>query len=94
MTTQPNVTIYTAMLCGYCHRAKRLLDGKGITYTEHDVTFDSDLRRQMAERANGIRTVPQIFIGDRHVGGSDELAALERSGQLDALLSSTADDSA
>ncbi|MGQ2904365.1 MAG: glutaredoxin 3 [Neoaquamicrobium sediminum] len=80
------VTIYTRMMCGYCAAAKRLLDNKGVAYTEHDASFSPDLRQEMISRANGGSTFPQIFIGDTHVGGSDELHALERSGRLDALL--------
>ena len=80
------VTIYTRMMCGYCAAAKRLLDSKGVAYTEHDASFSPDLRQEMIGRANGRSTFPQIFIGDTHVGGSDELHALERSGRLDALL--------
>ncbi len=80
------VTIYTRMMCGYCAAAKRLLDSKGVAYTEHDASFSPDLRQEMISRANGGSTFPQIFIGDTHVGGSDELHALERSGRLDALL--------
>lgn len=80
------VTIYTRMMCGYCAAAKRLLDSKGVDYTEHDASFSPDLRQEMISRANGRSTFPQIFIGDTHVGGSDELHALERSGRLDALL--------
>ncbi len=80
------VTIYTRMMCGYCAAAKRLLDSKGVAYTEHDASFSPDLRQEMIGRANGRSTFPQIFIGETHVGGSDELHALERSGRLDALL--------
>lgn len=83
----PEITIYTKFMCGFCHRAKRLLKSKGVAFTEHDVTFDSGLRREMAERVGGPSTVPQIFIGGVHVGGSDELAALEARGELDMLLS-------
>lgn len=82
----PTVTIYTKFGCGYCYRAKRLLDDKGVAYTEHDVTFGGDKRAEMLARAPMASTVPQIFIGERHVGGSDDLAALERAGKLDALL--------
>ena len=82
-----NVTIYTRMMCGYCAAAKRLLDGKGVVYTEHDASFSPELRQEMISRANGRSTFPQIFVGDVHVGGSDELHALEREGRLDALLS-------
>jgi glutaredoxin 3 len=80
------VTIYTRMMCGYCAAAKRLLDSKGVAYAEHDASFSPDLRQEMIGRANGRSTFPQIFIGETHVGGSDELHALERSGRLDALL--------
>ena len=80
-----DVTIYTRMMCGYCSAAKRLLERKGVAYTEHDASFSPELRQEMIHRA-GRTTFPQIFIGDRHVGGSDELHALEREGRLDALL--------
>jgi len=80
------VEIYTAMLCPYCHRAKTLLSSKGVDFTEIDVTFDSQAREAMMERASGQRTVPQVFIDRRHVGGSDELRALDESGELDRLL--------
>lgn len=81
-----DVTIYTRALCGYCAAARRLLDSKGVAYTEHDATFSPDLRQEMIARANGRSTFPQIFIGDTHVGGCDDLHALEREGRLDALL--------
>lgn len=84
--TMSEVTIYTTALCGYCHRAKSLLASKGVAFTEHDVGFSSAKRREMTERAGGRTSVPQIFIGDTHVGGSDNLASLEASGELDALL--------
>jgi glutaredoxin 3 len=80
------VEIYTKMFCGYCHRAKRLLDSKGVSYVEYDITMDGAKRDEMRARAPGARTVPQIFIDDRAVGGSDELATLERDGKLDGLL--------
>lgn len=80
------VEIYTTMLCGYCQAAKRLLQAKGASFREIDVTFDPALRAEMTARANGRRTVPQIFIGDLHVGGYDELQALEGTGKLHALL--------
>jgi len=80
------VEIYTTPFCGYCHMAKRLLSNKNIPFTETDVSRDPALRTAMTERAGGRRTVPQIFIGQTHVGGCDELYALERTGQLDALL--------
>jgi glutaredoxin 3 len=74
------------MMCGYCAAAKRLLDSKGVAYTEHDASFSPELRQEMVQRANGRWTFPQIFIGDVHVGGSDDLHALEAEGRLDALL--------
>ena len=80
------VTIYTRMMCGYCAAAKRLLDRKGVAYTEHDASFSPELRSQMIARANGRSTFPQIFIGGVHVGGSDELHTLDAQGRLDALL--------
>ena len=83
---QPQVDIYTKFGCGYCFRAKRLLDQKGVDYSEFDITMGGPKREEMLQRAPGAMTVPQIFIGDTHVGGSDELAALEREGKLDALL--------
>ena len=81
-----DVTIYTRMMCGYCAAAKRLLDRKGVAYTEHDASFDPQLRREMIARAGGRSTFPQIFVGEVHVGGSDELHALEAKGRLDDLL--------
>ncbi|MBW6416281.1 glutaredoxin 3 [Celeribacter sp. PS-C1] len=80
------VTLYTTPICPYCIAAKRLLDSKGITYTDIDVMRDPARRQEMMEKANGRHTVPQIFIGDTHVGGCDELHALERAGKLDPLL--------
>jgi glutaredoxin 3 len=81
-----NVTIYTRMMCGYCAAAKRLLDRKGVSYTDHDASFSPELRAKMIERANGRSTFPQIFVGEVHVGGADELHALEAQGRLDGLL--------
>jgi len=80
------VEIYTSPLCGFCHAAKRLLNSKGVSFSEIDVLSDPARKPEMIKRANGGRTVPQIFIGDIHVGGSDDLHALERAGKLDALL--------
>ncbi len=80
------VEIYTTPYCGYCHRAKALLSSKGVSFSEVDVMADPSRRAEMTQRANGGRTVPQIFIDDKHIGGSDELGALERAGKLDALL--------
>lgn len=84
-----DVTIYTTMLCPYCFRAKALLDQKGVAYNEIDVGMDPDKRAEMETRANGGYTVPQIFINDQHIGGSDELAALEATGRLDGMLAVT-----
>lgn len=80
------IVIYTAKLCSYCRRARRLLRYKGIGFTEIDVTFNPARRAEMAERAGGGWTVPQIFIDGQAIGGSDELVKLDRSGRLDALL--------
>lgn len=80
------VEIYTSPLCGYCHAAKRLLTKKGVSFSEVDVLSNPERKAEMVQRANGGRTVPQIFIGNIHVGGSDDLHALERAGKLDALL--------
>jgi glutaredoxin 3 len=84
--SKPEITIYTKFGCGFCVRAKRLLDEKGVEYTEHDITMGGPEREEMLSRAPDARTVPQIFVGTTHVGGSDDLAALERQGKLDALL--------
>ena len=83
----PTVDIYTSPLCGFCHAAKRLLQGKSVRFNEIDILAQPDRRAEMMQRANGRHTVPQIFIGDRHVGGCDDLYALDRAGKLDALLS-------
>jgi len=82
----PSITIYTTELCPYCARAKSLLKKKGAAFTEIDVSYDPDTRRAMAERAGGHRSVPQIFVGSTHVGGCDELHALDAVGKLDSLL--------
>ena len=82
----PRIDIYTKFGCGYCFRAKRLLDSKGVEYNDFDITMGGPKREEMMQRAPTARTVPQIFIGDTHVGGSDDLAALEREGKLDAML--------
>ncbi|MBX7534335.1 glutaredoxin 3 [Qipengyuania sp. GH1] len=86
--SQPQIDIYTKFGCGFCVRAKRLLDEKGADYNEHDITMGGPKREELQQRAPQARTVPQIFIGETYVGGSDELAALERSGKLDELLES------
>ena len=80
------VEIYTSPWCGYCSRAKALLDKKGASFEEIDVSMNNELRAHMMSRANGARTVPQIFIDGKHIGGSDDLYALDRSGGLDPLL--------
>ncbi len=81
-----DVTIYTTNLCGYCFRAKALLEKKGVAFTEIDVSHNIIERQRMIERAGGMRTVPQIFVGNTHVGGSDDLYELEHRGKLDSLL--------
>ncbi len=81
-----DVIIYTRAMCGYCSAAKSLLSHKGVSFKEHDATFDQALRREMMQRANGATTFPQIFIGDIHIGGFDQMNALERAGKLDPLL--------
>jgi len=78
-----SIVLYTTMFCPFCSRAKRLLEAKGVSYTEIDVGMDSSKRQEMMDLADGRHTVPQIFIGERHVGGSDELVALEQAGELD-----------
>ena len=80
------VEIYTSPLCGFCHAAKRMLNKKGVPFTEIDIARDPSQRASMMDRANGRHTVPQIFVGATHVGGCDDLFALERSGKLDPLL--------
>jgi glutaredoxin 3 len=86
MTTAPEVVIYTSGWCGYCSRARALLEHKGIAFREIRVDEDPAERQAMLARSGGRRTVPQIFVGERHIGGSEELYALERSGELDRLL--------
>ena len=88
MPTSTQIDIYTTPLCGYCHAAKRLLTQKGFSFREFDLTADPQFRPTMLKRAPGSRTVPQIFIGAVHVGGCDDLFALESDGKLDALLAS------
>lgn len=80
------VEIYSSPFCGYCFRAKRLLDAKDVRYTEIDVMAEPNRRLEMIDRAGGEATVPQIFIDGRHIGGSDELMALEAAGALDTLI--------
>jgi glutaredoxin 3 len=85
--TQP-VTMYSTAFCGYCTRARALLDRKGVSVNEIKVDEDPADRDAMLKRSGGRRTVPQIFIGERHIGGYDELSALDRSGELDRILNS------
>lgn len=86
MTKIPSgVVVYSSPFCGYCSAAKRLLDGKGVEYEDIDVMFEPENRAEMIARS-GRRTVPQIFIGDRHVGGFDDLHALDEAGELDRIL--------
>lgn len=80
------VEIYSKFTCGFCYRAKSLLESKGVSFEETDITMGGPKREEMIQRANGRTTVPQIFIDGRHVGGSDDLAALDSSGELDRLL--------
>lgn len=80
------IEVYTKAFCPYCTRAKRLLDGKGAGFSEIDVTMDRAGFDAMVVRSGGRRTVPQVFIDDRHIGGSDDLAALDAKGELDALI--------
>jgi glutaredoxin 3 len=82
----PKIKIYTTPICPYCYRAKALLKQKGAHYDEVDVFMDADARQEMEVKANGLRTVPQIFIGEQHVGGCDELYALDNAGELDLML--------
>ena len=81
-----NVEMYTTPFCGFCHAAKRLLDTKGVAYVNYDVSQDPALKAEMIQRAEGRRTVPQIFIDDRPIGGFDQISALDRAGKLDGLL--------
>ena len=84
--TMAHVTIYTRPFCGYCARAVSLLDRKGADFTEIDAGMNPALRREMMERSGGRATFPQIFVGDEHIGGCDDMLALDRDGKLDALL--------
>ena len=80
------IVIYTRQLCGFCSRAKQLLKQKGAAFTEHDATMKPDVKAEMIAKSGGARTFPQIFINGQHVGGCDDLMALERSGKLDPML--------
>lgn len=84
--SQPKVEIYTKMFCGYCARAKQLLREKGVAFEEYDITMGGPGQAEMQQRRPGATTVPQIFIDGEAIGGSDDLARLEREGRLDALL--------
>ena len=84
----PKVEIYVKTFCGFCFRAKRLLDSKGIEYEQHEVSFGGPERQEMIERSGGRTTVPQIFIDGRHIGDCNELMELESRGKLDELLAS------
>ena len=85
-TDAPQITIYTTGLCPYCYRAKSLLKRKGASFHEIDVSWDAEQRAAMRDRAGGRNTVPQIFVGNEHIGGCDDLYALENDGMLDRLL--------
>ncbi|GGE55221.1 glutaredoxin 3 [Actibacterium pelagium] len=80
------VEIYTKSTCGFCHMAKRLLTSKGVKFSEVDILVDPDQRPTMIQRANGRSTVPQVFIDGQHIGGFDDLSALDRAGKLDPIL--------
>ena len=80
------ITLYSTRTCGFCRAAKSLLDDKGVSYKEIDISSDPELRGQMMTKANGNRTVPQIFINDAHLGGFSDLSSLQQSGTLDKLL--------
>ncbi len=84
------VEIYTTPICPYCARAKGLLEDKGVAFNEIDVFMDNDMRETMRQRAGGRTSVPQIFIAGQHIGGCDELMALERAGKLDPILAGAA----
>lgn len=84
------IIIYSTLMCPYCHAAKQLLKQKGAAFEEIDVTFNSNKRAEMREKAGGSNTVPQIFIGDTHIGGCDDLHDLDRAGKLDPMLQGAA----
>ena len=83
---QAEITVYLTQYCPYCVRAKGLLNAKEVTYNEIDVGAEPDLRAEMIQKSNGVTSVPQIFIGETHVGGCDDLFAIESAGKLDQLL--------
>lgn len=84
--TKPKVEVFTTPICPYCVRAKSLLERKGVAYQEIDISNDTQLREEVIKRAGGRTSVPQIFIGDHHVGGADDLYSLDSAGKLDELL--------
>jgi glutaredoxin 3 len=86
MADADRIVVYSTPFCGYCGAAKRLLAGKGVEVTEIDVMFDPEQRQKMMQKSGGRRTVPQIFIDGQHIGGFDELSALDANGELDRLL--------
>lgn len=86
------ITVYSKSWCPYCVRAKALLDSKGVNYTEVDLEREPERVSEMVERSGGRRTVPQIFVGDQHLGGCDDLYALDRAGTLDSLLASASEE--
>ena len=90
MTAKAKVEIYSSPWCGYCYRAKQLLESKGVDFTEIDVMEETSRRQEMVSRAQGRTTVPQIFINGKWVGGSDDLYALDKAGKLDPLLAEAA----
>jgi glutaredoxin 3 len=85
-TIMSKIEIYSKFTCPFCYRAKSVFDKKGVDYEEYEISMGGAKREEMIQRANGRTTVPQIFINDQHIGGSDDLAALEAAGKLDALL--------
>ena len=89
MSASERILVYSTPFCGYCGAAKRLLTNKGAQFTEIDVMFDAARRQEMLEKSGGQRTVPQIFIDGRHIGGFDDLSALDSSGELDGLLAAS-----
>jgi len=91
MASADRIVVYSTPFCGYCSAAKRLLAGKGAEFTEIDVMFDAAEKARMIELSGGRRTVPQIFIDGRHIGGYDDLSALDSSGELDELLTGSSD---
>lgn len=89
MSAAERILVYSTPFCGYCGAAKRLLANKGAQFTEIDVMFDAARKQEMIEKSGGGRTVPQIFIDGRHIGGFDDLSALDVSGELDGLLTAS-----